>query len=703
MRGKLDKLKKIYRKQDRLQARVRVRRREEGGQVDLRFLIEAGPLVQFVFYPEEPPGEVREQVRQAWSRGVFETQRIDDAQRAVLAWLISERFYQARVSTSIEEIEEAGGAIRRVALNLDKGARFAALDIRFPGASGVPPEELRQVLDALDLSQRLRARPREASESLERYYAQRGFLDAEVERPVMELDADTGSAVASVAVKEGPLYRVGKASFQGVVSLDLQTLERTLAAEAGAPVYTPEYLDQAFETIEEYYWNRGFNDVLVNFLLTKRSQDALVDIEFQIEEGKQDIVREIRISGTHHVGDAFIRRRLAFAEGQGLTPEVADRARRRLYHTRAFALVDLDKEPIPFDSAPPTENPLRVDLGLREVSPYRIRYGGFFDTDRGPGAILDVENRNTLGSARWLGFRARYDQDFREGRLYFSQPLLHGLPIETTTALFRSRELTDLFITDRTGVSVQQQIEFRRRFVWNYGYRYERAHTFERQPDPLFPFDLTVSVAPLTSSLTFDTRDSLLDPTRGRFTSHGFEYAPSTLGSDVRFVKYFGQYFDYFPLIAAKRHPFETRPRKPRLLYAAGVRLGMAKGLGGQDVIVSERFFAGGGTTVRGFKQDELGPKDFFGMPVGGDAVFILNNELRFPMTGLFEGVSFVDLGNVYEKSSDFDPTDLRGSAGLGLRVRTPFFLLRFDYGWKLDRQPDESRGAFFFSIGQAF
>ncbi len=705
VRGKVDKLEKLYRKQDRLEARVRLRRKEEGDQVDLNFHIEAGPVIQFVFFPEEPPGSVREAVREAWSRGVFETQRVDDGERAVLAWLVSEYFYQAQVDTKIEELEsgaQTGGA-RRVNINVEKGARFSELEIRFPGAEGIAPAELRQVLDALDLSQRLRARARETSESLERYYSQRGYLDAQVERPDMQLDADTLSAVGVIGVTEGPLYRVGAVSFTGVVSLDLQTLERSLAVETGNPVYTPEYLDKALETVEEYYWNRGFNDVLVNFLITRRSAQSVVDVEFQIEEGKQDIVRELQISGNKNVGEAFIRRRLSFAEGQGLTPEVTDSTRRRLYRTRAFALVDLDKESIPYESAPASENSLRVNLGLREVSPYRIRYGGFFDTDRGPGAILDIENRNTLGSARWIGLRARYDQDFREGRLYFSQPLLHGLPIETTSAVFRSRELTDLFITDRTGISVQQEVQFRRRFIWNYGYRYERTRTYERTPDPLFPFDLSVNVAPLTSSLTFDTRDSLLDATRGRFTSHGFEYAPDAFGSDVRFVKYFGQYFDYFSLIGSKRQPFETRLRKPRLLYATGVRLGVAKGLGGQEVIVSERFLAGGGTTVRGFKQDELGPKDFFGNPLGGDAVFLLNNELRFPMVSIFEGVGFVDLGNVYETAADFDPTDLRGSAGLGLRLRTPFFLLRFDYGWKLDRQPEESRGAFFFSIGQAF
>jgi outer membrane protein insertion porin family len=63
----------------------------------------------------------------------------------------------------------------------------------------------------------------------------------------------------------------------------------------------------------------------------------------------------------------------------------------------------------------------------------------------------------------------------------------------------------------------------------------------------------------------------------------------------------------------------------------------------------------------------------------------------------------FVDIGNVFARVTDFALTDLRKSAGVGLRVRTPWFLIRGDYGVVVDRQPGERRGRFYFSIGQAF
>jgi len=91
------------------------------------------------------------------------------------------------------------------------------------------------------------------------------------------------------------------------------------------------------------------------------------------------------------------------------------------------------------------------------------------------------------------------------------------------------------------------------------------------------------------------------------------------------------------------------------------------------------------------------------GSPLGGDTAFILNQEIRFPIFKKFGGVVFLDMGNVYTKISDFDFSDLRKTAGFGFRLHTPFILVRFDWGFKLDRRPGETLSQIFFSIGQAF
>jgi outer membrane protein assembly factor BamA len=167
-------------------------------------------------------------------------------------------------------------------------------------------------------------------------------------------------------------------------------------------------------------------------------------------------------------------------------------------------------------------------------------------------------------------------------------------------------------------------------------------------------------------------------------------------------MKYFGQYFRYFALRPPQRKPLTNEILRPRLVFASGVRLGLAKGIGG-EVPMTERFFAGGSVSMRGFAQNAVGPNGLNGIPNGGNAMIVINNELRVPLVKMFDGVVFTDIGNVYPLISDVSFADIRESAGIGLRVRTKWFLLRGDYGMVLDPRPGERRSRFYFSIGQAF
>ena len=116
----------------------------------------------------------------------------------------------------------------------------------------------------------------------------------------------------------------------------------------------------------------------------------------------------------------------------------------------------------------------------------------------------------------------------------------------------------------------------------------------------------------------------------------------------------------------------------------------------------SQRFFAGGSRTVRGVGENSLGPRDFFGDPTGGQSMLILNEEARVPVYKWLGGVGFIDAGNVYPTIRDLKLNDLVGAVGFGLRLNTPFALLRADYG-KVVWGPGPPTGKWFFGIGQAF
>jgi len=103
--------------------------------------------------------------------------------------------------------------------------------------------------------------------------------------------------------------------------------------------------------------------------------------------------------------------------------------------------------------------------------------------------------------------------------------------------------------------------------------------------------------------------------------------------------------------------------------------------LGGQDLLFSERFLAGGSRTVRGVDENNLGPRDFLGDPAGGQVMLVLNQEARVPIYKWVGGVAFIDSGNIFRQPRDFTFGNLTTSVGAGLRLSTPFALLRADYG----------------------
>ena len=246
---------------------------------------------------------------------------------------------------------------------------------------------------------------------------------------------------------------------------------------------------------------------------------------------------------------------------------------------------------------------------VREVQPLQLQYGASYDTERGLGGILDVSQHNWLGGARVIGLQARYDKQLKDGRIYINQPALASLPISTTGSIYFREdlsppsEITRAFNASRKGASIQQEVKLLDSYVWGWGYRYEHARTFQPVGDVVLIGE-PLTVSPLTSTLTRETRDDALDATRGSFLSQAFSFSPGWLGSDLPYMKYFGQYFRYFALQPPKRKPFTNEILRPRLVFATGVRIGLAKSIGGERLPISERFFAGGSNSLRGFAQN---------------------------------------------------------------------------------------------------
>jgi outer membrane protein assembly complex protein YaeT len=710
VRRGVQRVNALYERQNLLQSRVRVDRViHDQFKVDLTLRITAGPEVILVFEGSQPPRGFVDRARAIWHRGFFDTQRAEDIRDALRGRLVEQRYLDPKIEYAVDPDDQAA---RRVTFRVDAGTRFDRVDLIFSGAHGIAEHELRSVVKDQKLGPKVYADSGSVTDLLQRLYRERGFLDAAVDDPELHFDAATRHASATLPIREGPQYTIRHVVMLGNHVFDTETLTSKIPSVTGDP-YHPAAAELSLTKLRELYWSRGYNEARPEYQVAIDRAQGVLDLRFNIEEGRRSVVAAVDVSGTQETAPGLVRSEVEIQSGEPLDLSAVSRSRKNLYGTRAFALVDITRTPIGSDVAAsvlpqqPDDVPARVNVAVREVQPIEIQYGASFDTERGPGAIFDIANHNSLGMAREVGLQTRYDSQVRDARLYFSQPTLHSFPMETIGSIYYRQErnpstaTTRAFDVDRQGVSIQQELKLQDHYVWTYGYRLERSRNWA--PDLAQPVPPFTRVSPLTSTLTRETRDDVLDATQGSFLSQAFSFSPHWLGADSSYIKYFGQYFRYFPLQAPQRKPFTTETIRPRFVYAAGVRLGLAYGLTGEDVPFSERFFAGGSTTLRGFAQNAVGPIGVDGVPLGGEAMLTINNELRFPLVWRFDGVGFVDVGNVFDRVASFSFLNLRKDAGVGLRLHVPWFVLRVDYGVPFQERPGESRSRLFFSIGQAF
>jgi outer membrane protein insertion porin family len=708
IRNGIQRVEESLMEQGYLQSRVRLERGVEANEAHLTLQVTRGPRVNLAFKGAMPPKKIQDEVRTQWHRGVFDKQRADDGADVLKEWLMGENHLQAKVDY---QVQDAGNGQREVLFNIEPGPQSTKVVLAFEGASGIDPDVLDKIVDQQKLERQLFTDPVVVTELLERYYREQGYLSAEIDEPRFEYQDVIARVV--LTVREGPKYAVRQLTIAGNTVYPTDLLTSQLPLLAGQP-YLPMAAENSLDKIRDLYWAKGYNDVRSDYSLVQDRASGQVDVSFTINEGRQSVIAGISIGGNDRVSDHLVQEQIQLVDAQPLDLSALARSRRNLYNTGAFSVVDIQRQDIPESGSTdgsdgtPQEKPVAINVQVREVQPLQIRYGASYDTERGVGGIFDISNRNSLGGAREIGLSSRYDRQLHEGRLYLNQPALTYLPKTTGSIYFREElnpptELTDPFDTSRKGVSIQQETKLRNLYVLTYGYKLERVHTLT----PLLSggiLDEALTVSPVTSTLTRETRDEILDASRGAFLSHAFSYSPGFLGSDQPFMKYLGQYFHYFPLRPPERKPFTNEIVRPRLVYATGIRLGLAKGIGGVGLVPrSERFYAGGSATLRGFAQNAVGSIGPDRIPVGGEAMLILNNEIRMPLVSILDGVVFVDIGNVYDRISNMSLTDLRKSTGVGLRVRTPWVLLRGDYGVVIAPRPGEPRSRFYFSIGQAF
>jgi outer membrane protein assembly factor BamA/autotransporter translocation and assembly factor TamB len=602
-------------------------------------------------------------------RSLFEEDALERGRARLLAEL--NRRGQLRASVATRTVRE--GDVRTLVFAVEPGPPTGRVEVRFPGASVLGESAL---LAAAGGAARLLTDPEAAASDLLAAYRSRHFLAARVGSP--QVEQSPAATVITVPIQEGARARVGAVRFPGA-TVPEDELRRAAGIEEGAPLDEAALL-AAVDRLRAHYFERGYSAVRLSPAL--QPQGESLDVAFQVAEGPRRTVGQVVVRGLRRTRESLVRGQVRLRPGRPVDPRALVAIERRLMDLGVFSRATVEAS----DEDPSTIT-VSVEEGDRLVAGYDLRR----DDETGSRAQLDAEVRNLLGVGLVAGARYGVGRDVRDARLALSLPSVRRIGRLTASAFRLDEDLPSdpgneeaaQNVRRRAGGQVQLTRRLLRRFDLLLGYRFRRTRVLPLFPEPL-------DIAGLDLSLLRDTRDSTLDARRGRFWSVSLEYSPQALGSDFTFVKGFGQVFVMRPLGAS-------------LTWAQGARLGLAHGFGGQRLISSERFHAGGANTIRGFATDSVGPRDeIFDEPQGGQAVVVLNEELRYHHPSGLGGAVFYDGGNVFRDVSDVS-LDWRHAVGVGLRWSSPVGLLRFDLGVPLRSRPGQKGYRYFVSLGQAF
>ncbi|HSF38558.1 MAG TPA: translocation/assembly module TamB domain-containing protein, partial [Thermoanaerobaculia bacterium] len=655
-------------------------------RVDVAVKVEPGPRISFEFEGDRPPRASRREISALYRTDFYEPAAVEEMKKtAVQAFRVRGHLEPAvEVEVKRERPEDPDGP-RTVVVRSQAGPRVAIRELVVPRLS---PEEMRWVagrfpgtLSRVELAAGEPGADRRLLDALRSL----GWPEARV----------TGHAIGArgarltVRVDLGKRQTLGSVEIAGVDGEERERLRGLLGLRPGDPARLDRVSAGAL-ALEEDLRSRGYADATVRSSVSPEREGA-VDALFEVTPGPSYRIAEVGFEGERSSRESLLGRVAGLRPGEPLSPEVLDEARGRLFDLGVFSRVtaDVDKS---------EDGDARVTFSLAERPRYRVGYGLRTASGEGVSAVVDVADRNFLGRAITFGARGLYEENDQSGRLLLSTGGLLGTPISFESyAQARRRRLDEgealAFIEDRREIALQLASPLGRRGTGRLYARYRTTHLYEEEPDPFFPFDLEITLPYIGTQLLFDSRNDPVDTTSGLFVSLDLSGSGAFLGSDFDYVRSFGQLNLFRGLGLAGR----------RFTWAQSFRLGLAKPFRDQDLISDERFYAGGEFSVRGYETESLGPPRFLDdRPLGGEALLVINEELRFALPFDLTGLFFFDAGQVWPDPGDFG-TGLAKSLGLGLRARTPLGLVRFDAAFPLDRRPQDESYKLYLGFGNAF
>ncbi len=779
-----ERIRKFLEKKGHLSGRVSVRRgdhNEAQNTIPLTLEVTEGPRVEVqVEGAKFSKGELKKLVP-IYQEGSVDADLLEEGRRNLRERLEREGYFDAKVNYRTTEGEIEGtktgwkGTQQTITYNVERGDRHTLLRVEFEGNHYFSTSLLRNRLTIVPTSWAIRPKfSRRLLDndvaSMKSLYGANGFLSAKVDGQVLDdYKGKTGDLVIRFVIDEGKQTLVSSLKVEGMKAISEKDILSVVGSSPGQP-YSDINVASDRDNILALYFNEGFPDATFTYTaeadtpangetpalkkaeLTEENSQAIVGpagipraepvkLVYKISEGPQIRVKRVLLTGYNHTRPYIMQRDIKVKPDAPLREGDVVESQQKLYNLGIFNRVTIEPQ-----NANGTDPDKDVVVLVEEAKRYTIAYGGGFEVQRlasttnptggelqaAPRGILEISKQNLTGRADSLSLKLRGSTIQGRALLVYSSPDTFNnskWSLQSTAYVEKTQDINTFSEVRYEGnLQLTDQYSSRTTFLYRYAFRKVTVSNLNIPSDEIPLFNQPTLVSEFSAVWFRDTRNNPADATKGTLWSADFGIASTAIGSSASFMRLFFQNSGYIPI-------------SRNWNYARSIRLGILEPYANtvsltfpaqtttpppQVIPLPERFFSGGGANLRGFALNQAGPRDSIsGFPVGGQALLVINQELRFPLKVPFVpsglgGAFFYDGGNAYSTVSHMTfrwspPTPVFESAypglpfsrynpqhcvynctnelnyfshtvGFGLRYATPVGPIRIDLGYQINR-----------------
>jgi outer membrane protein insertion porin family len=724
-RGGAEGVLKKYGGQDRLMARVELKKLDYDAsrrRVHPELDIDAGPKVKVTAVETKVSRRVLKRYVPVFQERAVDDDLLETGKRNLQEYFQSQGYYDVSVDFMVQPVHDDQETVEYA---ISRGMRYKLVKVTFTGNRYFDKDSIRErmfmqpasflILRHGRYSEAFRRRD---EQSIKNLYTSNGFRDVKVTSEVTKDErGHPGDIGVIVHIDEGAQWVVDELTVHGATQFKPDELP-SLASSIGQP-FSEVNIANDRETVLTFYYTRGFPKATFNASWQK-VMPAHVTVAYTITEGDREYVREVLTSGLKTTRQSLVDRAITLKAGDPLSPTAQTNIQKTLYDLGVFANVDTAIENpdgetdhkyvlYHFDEANRYNFSIGFGAQLAQFgtpnSTTLAAPGG--TTGFSPEGSLTISRLNFLGLGHTVSLQGVYSSIEKRASLNYLQPRIFHVEGQSLTYSLLYDDTLNIrtFAARREEASVQFSKKFSKSFtgVFQAAYRKDNVSDIVIPVLLVYQFLQSVRIGMLSANFVQDRRDNPGDPHHGMYNTASFGLSGKFFGSERSFARALLRNATYYSLGKNLVLARQTQ-------FGVIVPFSPPAGIDAQESVpLPERFYAGGADSLRAFPFNQAGPRDIgaplvpggpssppTGFPLGGNALFINNIELRFPFIGQnIQGVFFHDMGNVYSSLSDMsfrfhqnNPQDFNytvQAVGFGIRYRTPVGPVRADFAYSLN------------------